>query len=287
MPELIFLFAYFLGNGEDGLRIAQSTDGYHWEDIEDRFLLSPDEGLMRDPFLYLGPDDTFHLIWTTNWKSQDIGYASSRDLRNWSHPKKIPVMESVPGTRNCWAPEMIYDPQAENYLIYWSSTVEGFLPDSKGSSESGYNHRIWSVRTKDFQQFSAPKVFFDPGFNVIDATLLQTEDRGYRLIAKDERLTPPHKNLFTCQAKSLETPFSIPSSPFTKSWVEGPSVLSIGEWSYVYYDVYKEKRYEGKRTKDFKQWEEISDSLSFPKGARHGSIVTIPSNRLSITRKNP
>lgn len=280
MTKLIYLFAYFVDNGESGLRIAQSTDGYRWKDIEDRFLIAPQEGLMRDPFLYLGPDDVFHLIWTTDWESRDIGYASSKDLTNWSTPKRLPVMSTVPGTRNCWAPEMCFDPETESYLIFWSSSVEGVKLISKEQSENGYNHRIWAVRSKDFQTFTEPEIFYDPGFNVIDATLLQTADQGYRLIAKDERLTPPRKNLFSCQAKSLGSTFTEPSAPFSRSWVEGPSSLVIGEWTYVYYDAYKEKRYEGKRTRDFAEWEDISDSLSFPQGARHGSIITIPKDRL-------
>jgi len=267
------VFAYFLGNGENGLRLATSDDGYAWTDLEDRFYLKPASGLMRDPFLTRGPDNKYHLIWTTAWESQDIGYAVSDDLINWSSPRLLPVMSTIPGTRNCWAPEMIYDPNQQNFLIFWSSTVTGYLADEAGSSEDDYNHRIWACRTDDFKTFTAPSLYYDPGFNIIDATLFPDPQGGYRMIVKDERLNPPQKNLYTCHTHSLDAPFSAPSQPFTKPWVEGPSVLTLGEWTHVYYDVYKEKRYEGKRTKDFIHWEDISDSLRFPPGARHGSAI--------------
>lgn len=277
---MAYLFAYFVGNGEAGMRLAVSHDGLSWTDTADKFYIAPEVGLMRDPFLLVGPDERFHLIWTTDWESQDIGYASSSDLVNWSQQSRIPVMRSVPDTRNCWAPEMTYDPTNESFLIYWASTVPSLFPNTTGNSESDYNHRMWSTSTKDFQSFSEPKVFFDPGFNVIDITLHQTKDGRVVLIGKDERLTPEKKDLFVCEANSLQGPFSSPRAAFTKSWVEGPTTLQIGEWTYVYYDVYREKRYEAKRTRDFVNWEDISDQIQFPPGARHGSIIAISPERL-------
>ncbi|MDQ8201074.1 glycoside hydrolase family 43 protein [Pelagicoccus enzymogenes] len=275
MTDSVFLFAYFTGNGEKGMRLASSEDGLAWTDLADRFFIAPDRGLMRDPFLLRGPDETFHLIWTTDWESQDIGYACSKNLIDWREQRRLPVMSQIEGTRNCWAPEMTYDPKQQQFLIYWASTVKGRFEENGGSSESDYNHRMWSATTRDFESFSAPAVYFDPGFNVIDVTLIHKPSGQTRLIAKDERLHPEKKNLFTCQADTPYGSFSAPSAPFTKSWVEGPAALETGDWTYVFYDVYRDKRYEGKRTKDFIKWEDVSDQLSFPQGARHGSIVTL------------
>ncbi|MBC2605015.1 glycoside hydrolase family 43 protein [Pelagicoccus albus] len=276
MTNFVHLFAYFTHNGQHGMRLASSRDGLTWEDIPGTgYVIVPEEGLMRDPFLLRAIDKTYHLIWTTDWESKDIGYASSKDLVNWSPQRRIPVMAKHPSVRNCWAPEMVFDPKIKKYRIYWASTVPALYPEDSSSSESGYNHRMWSVTTTDFENISEPEVFFDPGFNVIDITLHQTPDGQIRLIGKDERLDPEKKDLFFCEAKSHGGPFSPPSDPFTDSWVEGPACLQIGEWTHVYYDVYREKRYEAKRTKNFKRWEDISDRLSFPKGARHGSMLTL------------
>ena len=58
-----YLFSYFLGNGEDGLHLAHSQDGYHWSALDaGRSFLAPTTGrdkLMRDPSITRGPDGTF------------------------------------------------------------------------------------------------------------------------------------------------------------------------------------------------------------------------------------
>lgn len=57
-----FLFSYFTGNGEDGLHLAYSRDGYAWTALNDgRSFLRPTAGkdrLMRDPSVTRGPDGT-------------------------------------------------------------------------------------------------------------------------------------------------------------------------------------------------------------------------------------
>lgn len=51
--ETVYLFTSFRGNGEDGLHLAWSDDGYKWADLG-RVFLKPQVGqskLMRDPCL--------------------------------------------------------------------------------------------------------------------------------------------------------------------------------------------------------------------------------------------
>ena len=64
-----YLFTSFRGNGEDGLHLAISRDGYHWTALnQDRSFLRPSVGngkLMRDPSLAQAKDGTFHLVWTS------------------------------------------------------------------------------------------------------------------------------------------------------------------------------------------------------------------------------
>lgn len=276
MSSNIHLFAYFTGKGQGGMQLAASEDGLNWTAIDDKPFIRPEAGLMRDPFLLKGPDDTYHLLWTTDWQSTDIGYASSRDLVNWSPQRRLPVMRNIPGTRNCWAPEMVYDEETEEFLIFWASTVTGMFNETKGSSEDDYNHRMWCVTTPDFKRFSEPSVYFDPGFNCIDVTLVRKSPSEVALIGKDERLQPVRKNLFACYSSSIYGPWSPPTASFTNSWVEGPSCLTLGEYTYVYFDQYTDKRYGAVRTSDFGAWEDLSERVSFPEGARHGSIVTAP-----------
>ena len=90
------IFSYFTGNGEDGLHLAYSRDGYHWQTLNNgESLLKPEVGedkLMRDPCIIAGPEGKFHMVWTISWKEKGIGYANSEDLIHWSDQKLIPVM---------------------------------------------------------------------------------------------------------------------------------------------------------------------------------------------------
>ena len=60
------LLSYFTGNGEDGLHLAHSRDGYLWKALKNgRSLLKPAAGrdrLMRDPSVVQGSDGTFHMV---------------------------------------------------------------------------------------------------------------------------------------------------------------------------------------------------------------------------------
>jgi hypothetical protein len=291
MQPIIFcyLFAYFIGNGEDGLHLAWSRDGYKYEALNGgRSYLQPTVGeskLMRDPCVVQAPDGTFHMVWTTAWNGKTIGYASSKNLTNWSEQRAIPVMASEPGVKNCWAPEVAYDDQKKDYVIFWASTVEGKFTNTMGLAEQ-YNHRIYATTTKDFQTFTPTKLFFDPGFIVIDATFLKTTD-GLRLIFKDETLKPvAKKNLLLASAAGYEGPFTDVTPPFTKDkqWVEGPTALRIGEDYVVFYDCYREGHYGAMRSKDLKTWEDVSTQIAIPRGARHGTIIRVPESVIAPLR---
>ncbi|MDQ3813451.1 MAG: glycoside hydrolase family 43 protein [Armatimonadota bacterium] len=274
-----YLFAYFVGNGEDGLHLAWSRDGYRWEALNGgRSYLEPAVGeskLMRDPCPLRGPDGTFHLVWTTAWEESVIGYTSSPDLIHWSEQKAISVMAHEPDALNCWAPEIAYDETKQQYWIFWATTIRGRFPETEGQTESNYNHRIYATTTRDFMSFTPAHLFFDPGFNVIDATLLRAAGRFY-LIFKDETLTPLRKHLHLAVSPSIEGPFTEISPPFGPSWVEGPSALCIGDEFIVYFDAYRQGHYGAMRSRDLKTWEDITSQVSFPPGARHGAAMMVP-----------
>jgi len=273
-----YLFTSFRGNGEDGLHLAISRDGYHWTALnQDRSYLKPTVGkgkLMRDPSLAQAKDGTFHLVWTTGWTDQTIGYASSRDLIHWSEQRAIGVMAQEPTARNSWAPELFYDESKRQWLILWATTIPGRFPETDTTGNNGYNHRIYFVATKDFKTFSSARLFFDPGFNVIDATLVKISGKHY-LVFKDERQTPVKKNLRLAVADSAEGPYEHVSEPFTRDWVEGPTAIKIRDEWFVYFDQYREHRYGAVKSKDFKHWEDVSNRLSFPVDHRHGTILKI------------
>lgn len=287
-----FLFCYFTGES-DGLHLAASQDGLKWDVLNGgKTYLTPTVGgkLMRDPCLLLGPDGVFRLVWTDSWTSQTIGYASSKDLLTWSPEQSIPVMAKEPGTRNTWAPEVDYDEKKGEYLIFWSSTITGKFPETQVTADSGYNHRTYCTTTKDFVTFTPTRLFYEPGFNVIDATMLRANGRFY-LVVKDETIQPvAKKNLRLASSDSIDGPFSAAGEPFSPPgvWAEGPTALKIGDDYIVYYDMYRDKKYGAVRSKDLKTWENISSQLAFPPGTpRHGTVLAVPPEVVARLRAAP
>lgn len=277
--ETAYLFSYFINNGEDGLHLAWSDDGLKWQALNDgKSYLKPAVGakpLMRDPCLLRGPDGTFHLVWTTSWGEKWIGHATSRDLVNWSEQQKIPVMAHEPSALNSWAPEIAYDAVKRRFLLFWSSTIPGRFPATEGKGDEKYNHRIYCTTTADFRDFTPTRLFYDDGFNVIDATLLRAGGR-FHLIVKDETKNPVQKNLRMATGDAIDGPYSAATPPFTPAWVEGPSALTIGGDHIVYFDCYTKHHYGAVKSRDLKTWEDITPQIAFPAGTRHGTAIAVP-----------
>lgn len=281
----VYLFSYFKGNG-DGLHLAYSKDGMKWEALNnDSIYLKPEIGkdkLMRDPSIVQDEEGTFHMVWTSGWWDQGIGYASSKDLKTWSQQMNIPVMEKFEGTKNSWAPELFYDKKDTTFYIFWASTIPGVFPDLPTSeSEKGLNHRQYYVTTKDFKTFSDTKLFFEPGFSVIDGAILDKDGLHY-LFIKNENSSPAEKNI---RIVSNDKPYGFPvtvSEPITGDyWAEGPAPLQVGEYVYVYFDKYRDHKYGAVRSKDMKVWEDVSDSIVFPVGVRHGTAFRVSEDILN------
>lgn len=274
--EEIYMFSYFKGNGADGLHLAYSYDGYNWDALHnDSTFLTPTAGndkLMRDPCIITGADDLFHMVWTVSWFEKGIGYASSPDLVNWSEQKFIPVMEHEGGAMNCWAPELFYNDEKQEYMIYWATTIPGRFPDTDTLGDKGLNHRMYFVTTKDFVSFSDTKLLFDPGFNIIDA-VIKKDGEGYVMFLKNETLKPaPEKNIRIARSNHPERGWGEVSGPITPSWTEGPTAIKInGNWI-VYFDLYRNKKMGAVTSPDLVNWTNITDSISFPAGTRHGTI---------------
>src|SRR5215475_1422456 len=229
-----YLFAYFKNNGEDGLHLAYSHDGLKWKALnEDKPYLTPAVGgekLMRDPCVIQGPDGVFHMVWTTGWRGREIGVAHTKDLIQWSEQKAVPVMADEPAAMNCWAPEIFYDDQKKQYLIFWATTIPGRFPATESSEESGLNHRIYYVTTKDFGSYSKAALLYDGGFNVIDATIVKSANR-YVMILKDETRNPVKKNLRIAVSDKATGPYSAASPPFNPVRAEGPTAARVNnEW---------------------------------------------------------
>jgi beta-xylosidase len=292
-----FLFSYFLGNG-DGLHLAASTDGTTFTPIGGRtqMFLKPtvgenldgttkDNHLMRDPCIRQGPDGMYRLVWTSGWYQRGFGTASSPDLVHWTPQRFVEAMKAEPEVHNTWAPELFYNDQKGEWMIFWASTIKGkFMetsPAQGGDVAAGVvlNHRIYYTTTKDFETYGETKLLYEPGFNCIDATIAKAADGKYFMVLKDETKAPAAaKNLRTATAASPEGPWTQASAPISPAgdWVEGPSLARVNDAWFIYYDKYTApQRYGALTSKDFVTWTPVKENFSFPAGARHGTVFPV------------
>lgn len=271
----VYLFTSFHEPANEGLRFLYSEDGLHWKSIPGIWLKPTlgKEKLMRDPSIAKGPDGTYHLVWTTSWKGDlGFGYASSKDLIHWSEQRTIPAMVHEPTTVNVWAPEIFYDDTEKEFIIVWASCIPGKFPS--GEEEDSNNHRLYYLTTKDFQSFSKTKLFFDPGFSVIDGVIVKRGINDYVLVFKDN--TRPNRNLRVAFAKTPIGPFFNISEPFTGEFSEGPTVAKVKNDYLIYFDLYRKKIYGAMKTQDFAHFEDITKEIKIPNGHKHGTIIKVP-----------
>ena len=161
-------------------------------------------------------------------------------------------------------------------MIYWATTIPGRFPATDTSGDGRSNHRIYYTTTRDFTSFSTTKLLYDQGFNVIDATI-QQNGKQYIMFLKDETKRPiPQKNIRIATSNDLLKHYSKPSPSITGNyWAEGPTAIKTGKAWIIYFDKYRDHQYGAVRSIDLQHWEDISGTLSFPKGTRHGTVFSI------------
>jgi hypothetical protein len=297
--DTVYLFTYFVRNGEDGLHLAWSEDGYKWESLNGgRSVLAPrigrKEKLLRDPCVVRGPDGTYHLVWTSGWWEKGIGYASTKDFITWSEQREIPVMAHEPTARNAWAPEIAYDEAKGEFVIFWATTIPDRFPRTAGASEDQLNHRIYATTTRDFLTFTPTKLFYDPGFSCIDLTLLGADGKQWAIVKDETKFPEPRKHLRLASAESMQGPFGSLGPAFSPPglWVEGPSALKIGDWYLVYFDAYMKKQYGAMRSRDLQTWEDVTARMQFvgagtSERMRHGTVIAVPREIIGRLRTLP
>ena len=276
----IYLFTSFREPATDGLYFLYSHDGYHWNDLGGSWLRPEigDKKLMRDPSMAQGADGVWHLVWTSGWNGdKGFGYASSRDLIHWSDQQFVAVMQNEPDAFNVWAPEIFYEKDSARFVIVWATTIP--FRFARGQEDEKNNHRLYCTTTRDFKTFTATRLFYDPGYSVIDATILQRGAGDYVLVFKDN--TRLQRNIKVAFGDRAAGPWHDDSPAFTPEFTEGPTVAKAGKDWLIYYDMYRDKKYGAMRTRDFKTFTDITGQVDVPVGHKHGTIVMIDKRTLN------
>jgi hypothetical protein len=144
---------------------------------------------VRDPAIVRSPaGDRYWIVATdlriasgTSWGdastrgSTSLVVWESRDLVNWSAPWLINVAGGISGAGDAWAPEAIWNPATNDYVLYWATNA-----NRNGVTK----HRIYYVRTADFRTFTAPQLYLERGTGqgIIDTQIVEVPGSvgGYR-----------------------------------------------------------------------------------------------------------
>ena len=314
-----YAFAYFTGEGSaDGEQIylagSRGNDPLHWDELNGgRPVLTSTEGEegVRDPFVIRSPEgDRFFLIATDlkiygngDWdRSQRTGSRyievwESTDLVNWGQQRHVLVSPKEAG--NTWAPEAYYDDTIGAYVVFWASKL--YAADDPQHTGSTYNRMMYAT-TRDFRTFSAPKVWVDPGYSVIDSTVIKNGDTYYRF-TKDERnntsSTPCSKFILEQKSTSLlSTDWGfvkdcIGKATSTSAGInqgEGPTVFKSNtedKW-YVFIDEFGGRGYVPFETTDLESGQfTMSKDYQLPGRPRHGTVLPVTKAELDRLRSGP
>ncbi len=302
-----YLFSYFIGEGtatgeQVYFGLSEGNDPLRYRDLNDNQpVLTSDLGEkgLRDPFIIRSPEgDKFYQIATDlkvhgswDWDgfqrrgSKSIMVWESTDLVNWTDQRLVQVSPENAG--NTWAPEAFYDEELGAYVVFWASKLyDADDPDHTGSQ----HNRMMYATTRDFVTFSEPRVWIDPGYSVIDSTVIKEGETYYRF-TKDERnntsSTPCSK--FILGEKSTElrsTDYEFIADCIGKANSLGPGI-NQGEgplvfksntedrW-YMFIDEFGGRGYVPFVSDDLDatEWKMVTD-YKMPSRPRHGTVLPV------------
>lgn len=295
-----YLFAYFRNdakstNGEN-IFYAVSKDGYNYESLKGGVPVasaSQGTGHSRDPYIMKAQDGAEYKYYmvatdantTNNYNNTGLHTWGSNDLITWDELANPQFATDKGGgsktiTNMCWAPEAIWDPVAEKYMVYFSS--------NEADSAANESSKIWYSYTSDFKNFDEKQLLFDPGYGVIDADITPYKN-GYVMMYKKEASSGTGAKKVWYTFKTGKSPSNSDGEydaanakifeSVSNTQAEGPQVFPIsGTSSYgVLVDYFSDGGFGFSYTSDFESYSKISaDNCSINHlNPSHGCIIPI------------
>jgi hypothetical protein len=206
--------------------------------------------------------------------SRDLAHWESEDLVHWTEEEMIPI-----GTENfgcVWAPDILYDATAGDYLLHWSSATADNDFGPMG---------IYCSRTRDFRSFSEPKLLYrrDDG-SVIDSAMYEENGRYYLFVksqANPERvvlLVSDHPTGPFSRAEGFDRTMDFPGA----GQFEAPTAIRLedGRWC-LFIDFYGTAG-AGQGYRPFLadslesgEFRSADECFSFPYRFKHGTVLEI------------
>ena len=283
--ETAYLFAYFLGNApeQERLSYAVSLDGYHFTALNSGNAVwqsSVGTKCLRDPYIFKGEDGLYHMLATDmksalGWNSnRDILSAKSTDLVHWFDETSIKIANASPimqGADRAWAPQAIYDPEQQSYMIYFAARVPG--RDDRTIMYYAYSKDLKKLDTE-------PKLLFAPasGHDAIDSDII-FQNGKYYMYYKDETT----KGICLATSDHAAGPWKeIKEVSQDGVGVEGPNIypiLGTDKWVMMS-DAYGNGYYVMQETTDLENFTTVPRSgYSFDFTPRHGYVIPITNDQ--------
>ncbi|MVN90537.1 family 43 glycosylhydrolase [Mucilaginibacter sp. HME9299] len=291
-----YLFSYFEGAGpkqtQEQIRFGVSSDAIHWTALNNNEpVLSSvnisSTGGVRDPHILRGEDDkTFFMVATDMFTVKNgwgynpgIVLLRSKNLIDWSHgiinlEKSYPKL--FPNVQWVWAPQTIYDPEVDKYLVYFTVKL-------KDKSALDF---YCAYANKNFTAFeNEPRLMFKAKYGAIDGDIVY-KDGLYHFFYKGNTKNNDGKEIRNgiqqATAKSLRGPWVedfkyIDAYSGTGTSVEGSGVFKLNnEDAYVLmYDLYGRLRYEFQRSTDLFTFTKTPETFTKNFYPRHGTVMSI------------
>ncbi|MFC3689310.1 immunoglobulin-like domain-containing protein [Aquipuribacter hungaricus] len=301
-----YLFSHFLGEGlQQGEQVyfslSQGDDPLRYTNLNDGepvMVSTSGEMGLRDPYIVRSPEgDRFYQIATDlrmwnqssgSWDevqrrgSRDIVVWESTDLVTWSESWTATVAPETAG--NAWAPEIFYDDERGEYVVFWASKI--YAEDDPDHTGSAYNTMLYAT-TRDFRTFSESETLIDYGYSVIDTTMIEHEGDVYRFSKNESNRSatvPGGKYVFQeVGSGPTADDFDIVKEAIGAGSInqgEGPTVFKSNteERWYLFVDEYGGRGYVPFTTTDLAsgEWTMLSaDQYSFPSRFRHGTVLPV------------
>lgn len=176
----------------------------------------------RDAYIARGEGSDGYLMTTTDmkqhvsgvWNNRGLNLIHSEDLIHWtgvsfdftlgkqifSDPEAVTgcydTDEEYAKINRVWAPQVIWDPSVQKYLVYYS-----LLSTNEGDS---YDKIYYSYADRSFTTLTQPRLFFDPGRAVIDADIVYNPYDGlYHMYYKKEGASGATRGIYEATSPVL------------------------------------------------------------------------------------
>lgn len=276
---------------------AVSRDGFHWEALNDGqpvlWAYYGDKGVRDMTIIRDRKTGRIHIFATDlslaygmrgryahSWEnisrygSKDLAHWWSDDLVNWTEQEMITLGDENFGC--LWAPDIIYDPENDDYVLHWSSSH---------SCNDFKQKAIYYSRTKDFVNYSKPELLYrkeDSG--CIDSAMYEENGKFYLFVkseANPETMIELVSDHVTGPFKRVER-FDESMAGLQTGKYEAPTAVRLDDGRWCLFVDYYGVRGAGQGYVPFVApsmesgaFVRSDAAFSFPYGFKHGTILPI------------